>query len=51
MSEEGKATFQEWGSNRAIANGWKVHKLEGGHYSMRDQPDKLVDKPKLILEN
>lgn len=51
MIENGKATFEEWGANRAAANGWKVHKMEGGHYSMRDQPDKLVEKLELILKN
>lgn len=51
MTEDGKATFQEWGANRAVVNGWKVHKMEGGHYSMRDQPDKLVEKLEVILEN
>lgn len=47
MRENGNATFEEWGAKRATANGWKVHEMEGGHYPMRDQPEKLVEK----LEN
>ncbi len=51
MKQHGKATFEEWGSKRAVANGWKVHEMEGGHYSMRDQPEALVEMLKHILKN
>ncbi|WP_430969086.1 hypothetical protein [Spongiimicrobium sp. 2-473A-2-J] len=51
MKENGKATFEEWGSNRAIARGWKVYEMEGGHYSMSDQPHNLVALLELILKN
>ncbi len=51
MKEDGKATFEEWGTNRAIAYGCIVHEMEGGHYPMRDQPDKLIEKLELILKN
>ena len=49
MRENGNSTFEAWGSNRALDRGWKVYEMEGGHYSMRDQPDKLIDKLELIL--
>ncbi|MFC4636570.1 alpha/beta fold hydrolase [Dokdonia ponticola] len=51
MRQDGVANFEEWGSKRAIANGWDVYEMEGGHYAMRDQPDRLVEKLELILKN
>ena len=51
MKENGKATFEEWGSNRVIGNGWKVYEMDGGHYAIRDQPDKLVEKLEVVLKN
>ena len=51
MKEDGKASFEEWGSSRAKVNGWTVYEMEGGHYSMREQPDKLVEILEIILKN
>ena len=51
MIEDGKAGFEQWGSSRAEANGWTIYEMEGGHYSMRDQPDKLVEMLENILKN
>lgn len=50
MIKDENADFEE-GSNRAIQNGWKVYKMEGGHYAMRDQPKELVEKLEFILNN
>ncbi|MCK0148180.1 alpha/beta hydrolase [Arenibacter sp. F26102] len=51
MKEDEKATFEEWGAKKALLNGWKIYEMEGGHYAMRDQPEKLVEKLELILRD
>ncbi|MBC8112173.1 MAG: alpha/beta hydrolase [Verrucomicrobia bacterium] len=42
MTKDGKSDFEQWGASRARARNWKIYTFEGGHYAMRDQPDKLV---------
>jgi hypothetical protein len=32
------------GLDKARARGWKIYPMEGGHYSMREQPVQLVWK-------
>lgn len=52
MVKNGKAEagFTDWGANRAKERGWKILTFEGGHYSMREQPEELVEKLELILK-
>jgi pimeloyl-ACP methyl ester carboxylesterase len=44
MTKDGKAGFFQSQADRAKQRKWKVLTLEGGHYAMRDQPEKLVKK-------
>lgn len=50
MMKDGKGDFEEYGASRARARGWKIFTLEGGHYSMRDQPEALVKKLETVLK-
>jgi pimeloyl-ACP methyl ester carboxylesterase len=49
MTKDGKGGFEQ-AVSRARDRGWKIITLEGGHYPMRDQPEALVKKLKMILE-
>lgn len=51
MVDDGRANFQDWGAARAEENGWPIYKMEGGHYSMRDQPSKLVSQLERALQH
>jgi pimeloyl-ACP methyl ester carboxylesterase len=46
MTKDGKSSpeFDKLGLVRAKAKKWKVYTFEGGHYSMREQPENLVKK-------
>ncbi|MDQ0640265.1 pimeloyl-ACP methyl ester carboxylesterase [Pedobacter sp. W3I1] len=46
MTKNGKGSpgHDKMGITRAQARKWKIYTLEGGHYSMREQPDNLVKK-------
>ena len=44
MTKDGVGGFEAWGASRARERGWKIITFEGGHYSMRDQPEALVKK-------
>ena len=50
MVKDGKGGFEEWGASRARERGWKMFTFEGGHYSMRDQPEALVKKLETVLD-
>jgi len=50
MMKDGKGRFTNWGANRAKERGWKIITFEGGHYSMREQPEELVKKLEMILK-
>lgn len=41
MTKDGKGGFEE-SAKRARQRKWKIITLEGGHYSMREQPEELV---------
>ena len=49
MLKDGKGGFEEWGASRARERGWKIFTFEGGHYSMREQPEALVKKLETVL--
>jgi pimeloyl-ACP methyl ester carboxylesterase len=42
MTKDGKAGFFQSAADRAKQRKWKILTFEGGHYSMRDQPEELV---------
>jgi pimeloyl-ACP methyl ester carboxylesterase len=42
--------IDKMGTARAKERNWKIYTLEGGHYSMREQPGNLVDKLELIVD-
>lgn len=44
MTKDGKTNpgTDKMGIERARKKNWKIYKLEGGHYAMREQPDNLV---------
>jgi pimeloyl-ACP methyl ester carboxylesterase len=46
MTRDGKSSpeHDKMGRNRASERGWKIFTFEGGHYSMREQPENLVKK-------
>ena len=46
MTKDGKSNpgHDKMGLQRANARKWKVYRFEGGHYSMREQPENLVKK-------
>ena len=43
-----KGGFEKW-ANKARQRKWKILTLEGGHYSMREQPEELVKKLLMAL--
>jgi pimeloyl-ACP methyl ester carboxylesterase len=51
MTKNGKSDSgtDKMGLVRAKARNWKVYTLEGGHYSMREQPENLVKKLESVL--
>jgi pimeloyl-ACP methyl ester carboxylesterase len=52
MTKDGKSNMgtDQMGVNRAKARNWKIYTFEGGHYSMREQPENLVKKLELVLQ-
>jgi len=52
MTKNGKSApaTDQMGLNRARQRNWPIYPFEGGHYSMREQPENLVKKLDLILE-
>ncbi|WP_306353236.1 alpha/beta fold hydrolase [Flavobacterium sp. '19STA2R22 D10 B1'] len=53
MTKNGQSdpAADKMGRNRAEARNWKVYTFEGGHYSMREQPDNLVKKLGEVLND
>ncbi len=51
MTKNGKSDSHTdaMGLSRARARNWKIYPFEGGHYSMREQPENLVKKLELVL--
>lgn len=51
MTKDGKGSpaHDKMGIVRARAREWKIYTLEGGHYSMREQPENLVKKLEEIV--
>ena len=51
MTKDGKSDSgtDNMGVSRARARNWKVYTFEGGHYSMREQPENLVRELELVL--
>lgn len=51
MTKDGKGSpaHDKMGIVRAQARKWKIYTLEGGHYSMREQPENLVKKLEEIV--
>lgn len=47
---ESNSATDQMGLSRAKARNWKVYTFEGGHYSMREQPENLVQKLELVLQ-
>ncbi|MFD1143649.1 alpha/beta fold hydrolase [Larkinella insperata] len=52
MTKNGKSdpATNKMGVDRARARNWAIYSFEGGHYSMREQPQNLVKKLELILQ-
>lgn len=52
MTKEGKSNpeYDKLGLTRARARKWKVFTFEGGHYSMREQPENLVKKLEEVIQ-
>ncbi|MCF0062833.1 alpha/beta fold hydrolase [Dyadobacter chenwenxiniae] len=52
MTKEGKSSpeHDKMGLLRAKARNWKIFTFEGGHYSMREQPENLVKKLKEVTQ-
>lgn len=50
MTKGSKGGMEKWGASRARERGCKIFTFEGGHYSMRDQPEELVKKLEIILK-
>ncbi|WP_051664226.1 alpha/beta fold hydrolase [Dyadobacter crusticola] len=52
MTKNGKSSElnDPMGLNKARKRGWKIFKLEGGHYAMREQPENLVRKLHEVME-
>lgn len=46
---ESNSDTDKIGLNRAKARNWKIYTFEGGHYSMREQPENLVNKLESVL--
>lgn len=51
MTKDGKTNpaTEQMGLARAKERNWKIYTFEGGHYSMREQPARLVEKIKMVL--
>ncbi len=45
------SAFDHMGISKAKARNWKIYNFEGGHYSMREQPENLVKKLEEILKD
>ncbi|SDF64889.1 Alpha/beta hydrolase family protein [Dyadobacter soli] len=41
----------QMGLNKARTRGWKIYPMEGGHYSMREQPVQLVRKLEEVIRS
>jgi pimeloyl-ACP methyl ester carboxylesterase len=52
MTKDGKGSpgHDQMGILRAKTRKWKIYTLEGGHYSMREQPENLVKKLEEIIQ-
>src|SRR6218665_2072562 len=52
MTKNGKSNpaTDKMGLNRAKERNWKIYTFEGGHYSMREQPENLVKKLDLAVQ-
>jgi pimeloyl-ACP methyl ester carboxylesterase len=52
MTTNGKSdtAFDKLGLVKAKARNWKIYTFEGGHYSMREQPENLVKKLEQVLQ-
>jgi len=52
MTKDGKSSpdLDKLGMLRAKARKWKVFTFEGGHYSMREQPENLVKKLEEVMQ-
>lgn len=52
MTKDGKGSpeHDKMGILKARARKWKIYTLEGGHYSMREQPENLVKKLEEIVQ-
>jgi len=52
MTKGGKSNpeYDKLGLSRARARKWKVFTFEGGHYSMREQPENLVKKLEEVMQ-
>jgi pimeloyl-ACP methyl ester carboxylesterase len=52
MTKNGKSNSgtDKMGVNKARARNWKIYTFEGGHYSMREQPENLVKKLEEVLQ-
>ena len=52
MTKNGKSdsAADKMGLYRARTRNWKVYNFEGGHYSMREQPENLVKTLELVLQ-
>ncbi|WP_421825741.1 hypothetical protein [Larkinella sp.] len=51
MTKNGKSNRlnDQMGLNKARERRWKIYEFEGGHYSMREQPEKLALKLQEVL--
>lgn len=51
MTKDGKGSpgHDKMGIDKARARKWKIYTLEGGHYSMREQPENLAKKLEEIV--
>jgi len=52
MTKNGKSDSakDQMGLSKAKSRNWKIYTFEGGHYSMREQPENLVEKINQILK-
>ena len=50
LTKDGKGGFEQSGASRARERNWQIITFEGGHYSMRDQPEELVKKLESIIK-
>lgn len=47
---ESNPATDKMGLNKAKERNWKIYTFEGGHYSMREQPENLVKKLEQVLQ-